>query len=206
MYKLKLGVFGVILGVFGAVLSAHAGTEQKVNATQESAPTPRVPIGVVNMMKVMQQCTAFKKFSQERDKKIASLRGETEKAQQSLNDKGQEFSKRLSAAAGSDSGLEEKLRREFHDEEVRYSTLFRGKEEGIAKASQQAEHQIRKALHPVLSKLKKERGLAMVVDNDVVPLYDSNLDMTKVVLEELNKSLPEVKISFDAQNQKKVVG
>ena len=55
-------------------------------------------------------------------------------------------------------------------------------------------NKVQKAMLPIIAKLTKNEGYNVVVDKSQVLFAKKSLDITSVVITELNKSLPTVKV------------
>lgn len=66
---------------------------------------------------------------------------------------------------------------------------------GFTKAAQQLE----KALEPILQQVMRERGANMVLDRQSVIIATSDIDITPIVVQRLDRALPKVKVELTAQ-------
>lgn len=65
---------------------------------------------------------------------------------------------------------------------------------GFTKAAQQLE----RALEPILQQVMRERGANMVLDRQSVIIAASDIDITPIVVQRLDKALPKVKVELTA--------
>jgi outer membrane protein len=65
---------------------------------------------------------------------------------------------------------------------------------GFAKAAQQLE----RALEPILQQVMRERGANMVLDRQSVIIATSDIDITPIVVQRLDRALPKVKVELTA--------
>ena len=64
----------------------------------------------------------------------------------------------------------------------------------IAKKRSKARNELLKNLNPIIEEFMKEKRIRMVVDKKSLLLADQNLDITKDIIERLNKKLKSIKI------------
>jgi outer membrane protein len=65
---------------------------------------------------------------------------------------------------------------------------------GFTKAAQQLE----RALEPILQQVMRERGANMVLDRQSVIIAASDIDITPIVVQRLDKALPKIKVELTA--------
>ena len=52
-------------------------------------------------------------------------------------------------------------------------------------------------LKPILEKISEEKGITVILEKNSVILNADNMDITKLVIKELNKNLPEIKVELE---------
>ena len=52
-------------------------------------------------------------------------------------------------------------------------------------------------LKPILEKISEEKGITVILEKSSVILNADNMDITKLVIKELNKNLPEIKVELE---------
>ena len=57
--------------------------------------------------------------------------------------------------------------------------------------------QILDEVRPILEQIAEEKGITVILEKGTVVLNADNMDITKLVMKQLNKNLPEIKIEFD---------
>jgi outer membrane protein len=67
--------------------------------------------------------------------------------------------------------------------------------EDVSKQRSSARSQLLKNLNPIIEEYMKEKRIRMVVDKKSLLLADQNLDITKDIMERLNKKLKSIKIN-----------
>ena len=66
--------------------------------------------------------------------------------------------------------------------------------DNVAKQRSQARSELLKALNPIIKTYMQEKKIRMVVDKKSILLADENLDLTKEIIEILNKKLKTIKL------------
>ena len=67
--------------------------------------------------------------------------------------------------------------------------------ENVAKQRAKARTELLKNLNPIISEYMKEKKIRMVVDKKSLLLTDQNLDITKDIMDLLNKKLKSIKLN-----------
>jgi len=78
---------------------------------------------------------------------------------------------------------------------LEYQTSRRASVEKIAKQRQDARNKLLKEITPILETYTKENGISIVIDKKNLVMGDSDLDITKLVIEKLNIALPSIKLN-----------
>ena len=78
---------------------------------------------------------------------------------------------------------------------LEYQTSRRAAVEEIAKKRSNARKELLDGLTPILETYTKENGILLVIDKKYLVMGDSDLDITKLVIEKLNKALPSIKLN-----------
>ena len=67
--------------------------------------------------------------------------------------------------------------------------------ENVAKQRAKARNELLKNLNPILKNYMQENKIRMIVDKKSLLLADENLDLTKEIIERLNKKLKSIKLN-----------
>ncbi len=67
--------------------------------------------------------------------------------------------------------------------------------ETVAKQRSQARNELLKNLNPIIQEYMKENKIRMVVDKKSLLLADENLDITKQIIDKLNKKIKSIKLN-----------
>ena len=78
---------------------------------------------------------------------------------------------------------------------LEYQTSRRSAVEKIAKQRQDARNKLLKEITPILEAYTKENGISLVIDKKNLVMGDTDLDITNLVIEKLNKALPSIKLN-----------
>ena len=78
---------------------------------------------------------------------------------------------------------------------VEYQTSRRAAVDEIAKKRSDARKKLLDGLNPILKTYTKENGISLVIDKKNLVMGDTDLDITKLVIEKLNIALPSIKLN-----------
>ena len=76
-----------------------------------------------------------------------------------------------------------------------YQTTRRVSVEKIAKQRSDARNKLLEEITPILEAYTKENDISLVIDKKNLVMGNSNLDITKIVIEKLNTALPSIKLN-----------
>jgi Skp family chaperone for outer membrane proteins len=92
----------------------------------------------------------------------------------------------------------EEFKKQVTELRKKVSTLQKEKTnllESVAKQKQAARSELLSKLNPIISNYMKEKKIRVIIDKKSLILADEKLDITKDILEELNKQLKSLKIN-----------
>ena len=78
---------------------------------------------------------------------------------------------------------------------MEYQASRRTAVDEIAKKRSDARKKLLDGLNPILEVYTKENGISLIIDRKYLVMGDSDLDITKLVIEKLNKALPSIKLN-----------
>ena len=78
---------------------------------------------------------------------------------------------------------------------MEYQASRRTAVDEIAKKRSDARKKLLDGLNPILEVYTKENGISLIIDRKYLVMWDSDLDITKLVIEKLNKVLPSIKLN-----------
>ena len=78
---------------------------------------------------------------------------------------------------------------------MEYQTSRRAAVDEIAKKRSDARKKLLDGLNPILETYTKENGISLVIDKKYLVMGDTDLNITKLVIEKLNIALPSIKLN-----------
>ena len=78
---------------------------------------------------------------------------------------------------------------------LEYQTARRVAVEEIAKKRSSARKKLLDGLIPILETYTKEKDILLIIDKKYLVMGDTDLDITKLAIEKLNKALPSIKLN-----------
>tara|TARA_B100000959_G_scaffold284753_1_gene357259 strand:+ start:155 stop:679 length:525 start_codon:yes stop_codon:yes gene_type:complete len=84
---------------------------------------------------------------------------------------------------------------ELRKEAAKYQTNRRKKLDALTKMRNDAKKSILENLQPVLTEYSEKNGISIIIDKRNIVLGKSELDVTKFIIDELNKKLPSLKLN-----------
>jgi len=86
--------------------------------------------------------------------------------------------------------------KDFTSKQQAFQTRVQQRQAQIQASFNQAARQVEVALDPILQAIMKERGANMVLDRSAVIVATSDVDVTPVALQRLDRALPKVKVDL----------
>ena len=83
----------------------------------------------------------------------------------------------------------------LRSEAQQYQIDRRKKVEELNNIGKDAREQILMALQPILAEYAEKNEISIIVDKKNIIVGKTNLDITKTIIEELNKKLPSIKLN-----------
>lgn len=93
----------------------------------------------------------------------------------------------------------EKKRQEFEQKVIAVQRKVQDRSRQLDRALNLALSKVQKAMLPIITELTQKEGFNLVVDKSQVLFAKKNLEITKIVLAVLNKTLPTVKVTEPAK-------
>tara|TARA_B100000029_G_C17532938_1_gene943904 strand:- start:799 stop:1323 length:525 start_codon:yes stop_codon:yes gene_type:complete len=78
---------------------------------------------------------------------------------------------------------------------IEYQTSRRKAVDKIAKQRSDARNELLKNIMPILDNYSEENGISLVMDKKYLIMGNSDLDITKLVIDKLNKTLPSINLN-----------
>lgn len=88
----------------------------------------------------------------------------------------------------------EQKRQEFERRVIALQRSVQDRTRQLDRALNKALNKVQKEMLPIIAKLTEQEGFNVVVDKSQVLFAKKSLDITKIIIGELNKSLPTVKV------------
>ncbi len=181
-------------------VSAMAGFSSPVLAADAPAPTAAAPaagqtFGVVDMGKVMQSTDAAKDVFSQLEVKRKEFQIQISKEESSLSADGQQLEKQKDTLSKTD--YEEKanaLQARFTQEQ----RLVDGRKKILYIAQETAIGNLRHEAAKIVASIAKERHYSAVFTEDAVMISTPDLDMTDMVVNQMNKSVKKIPVDWAA--------
>lgn len=166
--------------------AAHAQTAQSEQAG------PALPgVAVIDMARIRGESLAIKDIARQIEEYRTSFRDEIQKEEEALREANKELNRQRSILSP-EAFTEERLKFETKLAEVqrRVQELRRD----LDKSRAGAMNELQGTLNRVVADLAKEQSLILIVRRDQTVLVATNLDITGLVLDRINKALPTIEV------------
>ncbi len=165
------------------------------------AATPAVAgdapsIAVVNIQQIMREATAAKSVRDQLESKQKAFQADITKKEEALQKEDQELGKQQSVL--SKEAFAEKAKA-FRTKATEVQKEVQAKKALLDNAFERALNDIQKAVNEIIADLAKEKGFALAVPTSQVLYADEKMDISKDVLDRLNKKLPKLDVKFEAK-------
>jgi outer membrane protein len=161
-----------------------------------SAEDAKTSIAVVNMQVIMRESTSAKSVREQLESKQKSFYADMTKKEEALQKEDQELGKQQSVL--SKEAFAEK-RKAFVSKATEMQKEVQTKKSLLDAGLERSQNDILKAVNEIITGLAKEKRYTMVIQASPLLYADENLDVTKEVLDRLNKKLPKVDVKFDSK-------
>lgn len=148
-------------------------------------------IAVVDKNKVLRESEVAKSIRKQIDAKRKAFEQEAKAVRDKLKKEEAELKKKRTQLSGPDF---EKAIRKFQDKVVSNDRDFREKAVELEKAYRKSIGQVDLALSDVVEEVAKNWGVTLVIRKDQAMYVNSSLDMTSLVMDELNKKMKTIKV------------
>lgn len=184
---------GRLLAVAGAALVSAAFAAGPVAAQQAKIPAPLII--VVDSQEVVTASAAGKSILAQRDKYAQQFQAEVEKEKKALAESEADLGRQrsvLSPDAFSQKAKE--LQQRFVESQRRMQERGAALDQSLNKAL----GQLRQAAGKVVSEVAVEYGANLVLQENMVLKHDPAMNVTKLVIERLDRTLPSVEVPAPA--------
>ena len=159
----------------------------------EAAVAQSIPssIAVVNFEQVLATSTAPKSIREQVQVKRDAYRKEVQKEEADLRKSNQELAQKQTLLS-QDAFKEE--RRKFEQKVLAVQKKVQEKNLNLQKSQTAAQDKVKKALRKVVLEIAQKKGYALVLRRAQTVVVADQMDITKIVVSELNKQLPTIKV------------
>ncbi len=175
------------IAAFSAALLASS-------AMAADAPATAPVVAVVNIQQVMRDATAAKSVREQLESKQKSYQSELSKKDESLRKEEEELKKQRSVLS---KEAFEKKAAEFRKKATDVQKEVQSKKASLDGAFDRSLAEIQKAVSEIIAGMAKEKGFQVAVPSAQTLYFDSKLDISGDVLNELNKKLTKVDVKFE---------
>lgn len=165
-------------------------------ALAQDAKPAASTIAVVNIQEIMKESTAAKSVREQLESKQKDFQAEITKKEESLKKEDQELAKQKSVLS---KEAFEKKATEFRKKASEMQKEVQSKKSLLDAGFENALGDIQKAVNEVIAELAKEKGFTLAIPSSQILYSDSQMDISKEVLDRLNKKLPKIAVKFEAK-------
>jgi Skp family chaperone for outer membrane proteins len=160
---------------------------------EEAVPIPSSVVAIVDVQRVLQESSAASRVKKQVEDQSSYFQKQIAKEESFLRDEEKKLAAlRENAEADQYSAAEQKLRERF----LFVERQVQARRKDLDLAYNAAMKKVREYLVDIVEKESKARGVNLVVVKQQVIWHDSTIDMTDVVLRDLNKQLPDITLDF----------
>jgi outer membrane protein len=167
---------------FGTLIVLHT------SADAQSVPTN---IAVVDFERVFSTAAAPKSIRDQIEAKRNAYRTEVQKEEADLRKKNQELAQKQ-ALLSPEAFKEE--RRKFEQKVLEVQKNVQEKNLNLQKAQSEALEKVKVALRKIVLQISQEKGYALVIRREQTVVVADPMDISKLVISELDKQLPTIKV------------
>ena len=146
----------------------------------------------IDMKYVLNNCKAGKEVQDYLKKTFKDNQKKFADAEKKLKD---QESKLLAKKATLSKEDYQKESDELRKKVMEYQTSRRTAVDKIAKQRSDARNELLKNIMPILENYSEENGVSLVMDKKYLIMGNSDLDISKLVIEKLNKALPSINLN-----------
>ncbi|MHC8509615.1 MAG: OmpH/Skp family outer membrane protein [Rhodospirillales bacterium] len=162
---------------------------------QETAPAQTGPslsgVAVIDMNRIREESLAFKDINRQIEEHRGVFRAEIQKEEEALRETNKELNRQRSILSPEAFTAERvKFETKLSEVQRRVQELRRDLEQSRAAAMAE----LQGALNRTVADIAKEQSLELVVRRDQTVLVATSLDITGLVLDQINKALPSVEV------------
>jgi len=176
------------------MLSAMLVLQTSFVRAQVSSELEPVSLAVVDFRGVLAKSEAARNIRSAVDEKRRELRKYFLEVENSLRDEQKDLSKKRSIVTAE---AFEKRARKLKEKAQSAQKLAQTSNQKLKKSFDQAMDKVQKELLRIVAEVAEESGVGVVLFRSAIVIAVKKLDISKEVLQRLNKKLPEVKVRFE---------
>ena len=176
------------------ILSAMLVLQTSFVRAQVSSELEPVSLAVVDFRGVLAKSEAARNIRSAVDEKRRELRKYFLEVENSLRDEQKDLSKKRSIVTAE---AFEKRARKLKEKAQSAQKLAQTSNQKLKKSFDQAMDKVQKELLRIVAEVAEETGVGVVLFRSAIVIAVKKLDISKEVLQRLNKKLPEVKVRFE---------
>ena len=180
-----------LLGVLLVTSPVLAQKKQPPKQSGDKVLSIQVPFAVLDVQKILRSAKAVKSIRDQITAYGTAFEKEIEKEREKLRKGNQELARQRTILAP--EAFAEK-RREFEQQVVEVQRMVQIRQRDLDKSRTVAMAKVNKSYIDIVTKLANERELFMIIRKDQTAFANPSLDVTKEVLDLLNKKQPTVKV------------
>ena len=176
------------------ILSAVLVLQTSFARAQVSSELEPVSLAVVDFRGVLAKSEAARNIRSAVDEKRRELRKYFLEVENSLRDEQKDLSKKRSIVTA--EAFEQRARK-LKEKAQSAQKLAQTSNQKLKKSFDQAMDKVQKELLRIVAEVAEESGVGVVLFRSAIVIAVKKLDISKEVLQRLNKKLPEVKVRFE---------
>ena len=176
------------------ILSAMLVLQTSFVRAQVSSELEPVSLAVVDFRGVLAKSEAARNIRSAVDEKRRELRKYFLEVENSLRDEQKDLSKKRSIVTA--EAFEQRARN-LKEKAQSAQKLAQTSNQKLKKSFDQAMDKVQKELLRIVAEVAEESGVGVVLFRSAIVIAVKKLDISKEVLQRLNKKLPEVKVRFE---------
>ena len=176
------------------ILSAMLVLQTSFVRAQVSSELEPVSLAVVDFRGVLAKSEAARNIRSALDEKRQELRKYFLEVENSLRDEQKDLSKKRSIVTA--EAFEQRARK-LKEKAQSAQKLAQTRNQKLKKSFDQAMDKVQKELLRIVAEVAEESGVGVVLFRSAIVIAVKKLDISKEVLQRLNKKLPEVKVRFE---------
>jgi outer membrane protein len=190
----------------GAGIPAQSTAPAAAAAPAQAAPAAAAPAGaaatsavqsprivVIDRQQLLQRSAAGKDIFTQTQTLSKQLETQLRTEEGQLQTEATQLQQQMAIMAADVRAQKEK---DFNSKQQAFQTKVQQRQAQIQASFNQAARQVEVALDPILQAIMKERGANMVLDRSAVIVATSDVDVTSLALQRLDRALPRVKVDL----------